>query len=517
MPRSGHTDCGFSAAIKHMRWLSSAVACVVFSTLPLQARQDAQTDALRILLKALQTSVEDSATADFSAPALIQKAGLAEFANPANPTLTFVQPDAGTAAVVPAEAQSLDLRLALTMLSQAYGSDGTFNVLAAQTSPNLKALVLRKGHATMADLRRMLQDNHLQTVSPDGPLRLDVPLIIWSGATLALGIDDKIELSRANGAFIANFGHLDVNGAAIAGVGEANPLSPSFMPFVTTADGGTVQVKNAHFAHLGFASGAAFSGFSVMRGIVHVSDRQNRIENSRFDDLVSLVSDGASDIVIEGNRFSDMRGGSVVISHSTAARVRSNLFSGKMPTNAIRLQDASVGAVIEGNVVLGGKHAGILISNDSTDVRVSRNIVWHRDGGGIALTKSDCGMISENLIIDNSQKGIELRDSLGSKVEQNTILSNRSAGIWVSSQPKGAQTYLTANVLQANGSGVAGAIGESIHLSANDFTQQYPQFVSGDLGPQFKAIALDLRGTKPIVLVSSDLTQSEPPKTTCSN
>jgi parallel beta-helix repeat protein len=148
---------------------------------------------------------------------------------------------------------------------------------------------------------------------------------------------------------------------------------------------------------------------------------------------------------------------------------------------------------------------------------VSHNVIWHRDGGGIAVSNSDCEKINGNLVIDNTQKGIEVRDSLESRVEQNTILSNHSAGIWVSGQRKGAQTYLSGNVLAANGSGLAGAIGESIYLEANDFTQQFPQFLSGDLTAQFRSVALDLRGTKPIVLLASDSVKNDPPKTTCSN
>lgn len=500
-----------------MRRLFSAVACVVCLSLPAQARQDEQTDAMRVLLKSLQSLVADKTMSEFSAASLVQKAGLADFATPEKPALTFIQPDAAKAAVVPVEGQSLDLRLALTMLSQSYGPEGSFNVIAAQTNPNMKALVLRKGTANLADIRRMLQANQLQAVEPGEALRLDVPLIIWSGAGLSLGPQDKIELNRSTGAFLTNFGHLDVNGAAIYGIGDANPASPSFMPFVATADGGSVVIKNAHFYHLGFTAAPTFSGFSVMRGIVHAADRQNHIEGSRFEDMVTMTVDGASDIVIDGNRFADMRGGSVVLTHSTNATIRGNLFSGKMPTNAVRLDDASVGAIIEGNVMLGGKHAGILISKESSGALISHNVIWHRDGGGIALTNSDCGRITGNLVIDNTQKGIEVRDSLESRIEANTVLSNHSAGIWVSGQQKGAQTWLANNKLAANGSGLAGAIGESIYLDANDFTQQYPQFLSGDLTAQFRSVALDLRGEKPIVLLSSDAVKHDPPKSTCAN
>jgi len=502
-------------ALMHMRWLVLAVACVVFGGQSAFARQDAQSDTVRALLKSLQTAL--NAGGALSAQALVQQAGLAFYVTPDKADLSFVQPVVAHVNPDPVTGQRLDLRLALTLIAQSYGANDTFGIMAAQTDPDMKALVLQTGHATLADLRRLLVENHLQAASDQGVLQLNVPLVIWSGATLQLAPGERIALNRANGAFLANFGHLDMDGAEIAGMGAANPVSPSYQPFVITADGGTVAVRNSSFAHLGFNSTLTFAGFSVMRGVLHMPDRQNVIQNSRFTDLVSLTTNGTADILIEGNQFRDMRGSALIIHRTLNATARGNLFTGKMPTNAIRLIEGSAHGIISGNIILGGKHAGILIGNGSTGAQVSHNVVWRRNGTGISVLRSDCSTLSGNYVVDNRQKGIEVRVSLDTTLEGNTVLSNRNAGIWIAGQTVGAQTYLSRNVLAANDSGIAGAEGESIHLDGNDFSNQFPQFLSGDLTAQFQTVAVDLHGVNPIQLVAADSVKHQPVSADCSN
>lgn len=505
---------GLRAATTLMRRLLAAVACVILCGAPVQARQDAQSDVIRALLRPLQArlEVEDG----FSAQALIQQAGLAAYVTPPKEAMTFVQPVVAPLNTAPPTGQRLDLRLVLTMIAQSYGSEDTYGVMAAQGGAEKKALVLQSGRATLADIARLLAEAGLQQAAVGAGLRLDVPLIIWSGATLEMGPGDTLTLNRETGAFVANFGHLNMDGAEIAGTGGPNPVSASYQPFVITADGGTVRVHGSRIANMGFGPTLTFAGFSVMRGVLHSADRQNVISGTRIENLVSLTTNGAADIVIEGNRFRDMRGASLIVHRTLAATVRGNIFTGKMPTNAIRLIEGSAGGVVQGNVILGGKHAGILVGNGSTGARIANNIIWKRDGTGISMLRTDCSTVSGNYVVDNRQKGIEVRVSLDTKVQRNTVLSNHNAGIWVAGQPSGAQTWLDSNVLAANDAGIAGAIGESIHLAGNDFSNQFPQFLSGDLTAQFRAVAVDLHGKGPIELTAANSVKHQPISADCS-
>lgn len=399
--------------------------------------------------------------------------------------------------------QAMDLRLGLTMLSQTYGSEENPVVLSAQPGPDRKALVLMSGTATLADIRLLLRSTGLQADAGPGALVLDVPLVIWADAQLRLSTGQELHLNRATGAFVLNFGHLAVERAAILATEDPNPASEPFRPFVTTAGGGSVHLDGARISGLGFGHSPKFSGFSVLRSALKRARFPTSIANSAFRDAVGLTISDVADAVVQGNTFHDMRGVAVTLFGSRHGRVVENLFSGSMPTNAIRVLRGSSDAVVSGNVILGGERAGIVVRRDSHAARITGNIVWRRGGGGILMDRSDCGQIEANLVLDNGQKGIEVRASPDARVTRNTVLGNHSAGIWVSALTDTNRTYLDANVLGANGSGVASAAGGDIVLRGNDFSAQFPQFLSGDVTADSHRIARDLTGTAEITLSST--------------
>jgi mannuronan 5-epimerase len=400
------------------------------------------------------------------------------------------------------QAQAMNLRLALTMLSQAYGADDVSDVLDAQPTPDRSALVIRAGDVTLADVRRLLRSTKLQQVSDVGPVTLTVPLVIWSGASMHLQRGEVLNLSRTDGAFLMNFGLLQAQDAVIASIGDTNVASPVFASFVTTADGGVIQAQHTRFADLGFGRTQKFSGVSIMQGTIRTPHQQSWIEDSTFSGVMTVSISMARDVLLRGNHFSNMRGRDLHVSRSIGAQILLNVFSGRMRTNAIMLEDGSTGGRVAGNVVLKGKRAGIVVRNESTGVTMAHNIVWRRDGGGIALVRSDCGVIAGNLVLDNGQKGIEVRVSHDAIVSDNTMISNHTAGLWVSAQPPGAIIYVRDNQLAENGSGVSAAQGESILMQGNDFSRQFLQFLSGDLAPQSAHIARDMRGDASILLTA---------------
>lgn len=487
-----------------MPWLIAALACfcptfLCLYAVPALSLPDQLAITLSARLEALDATLEQAVANQTSPATLIAGAALDDLTGAVPDTALNWSP-APTDAV---EVQRLNMRLLMVMLSQAYGAEGNGTVLSAQGEDGRDALVIRKGRVTMAGLRRILQESRLQRAQGAGPLVLEVPLVIWAGAALHLQPGDELHLSRTDGAFVVNFGQLQINGAQIRSVGKPGAKSPGFIPFVTTADGGSAQVQNAWISGLGFGKTLKFSGFSIMHNALRAADTASWVQNTTFENLMTVSVSADWDVVLRGNHFRDMRGASLIISRTGGARVLANLFSGRMPTNAVVLEEGSGRGLVEGNIILGGERAGIMVRNGSTAALVTRNVVWHRDGGGIALVKSDCGRITDNMVFNNAQKGIEVRVSQQSQVQGNTILANHSAGIWISAQPRGAQTTLRGNILINNGSGLAGAQGEHILLDGNDFTRQFPQFLSGDLSTQSVTIADDLQGAAPFVLTSA--------------
>lgn len=486
-----------------LRGLCLTFACVAALALPSFGAPIQQLTEVTRRLNDLKARLEATGGEPVAIDRLIGETGLAEFVGPMLPVPPPGPDDLATGAAGPVEIQQFNMRLALTMLGQAMGNEDIADVLAAQPAPNLDALVIRKGHARLSDIRRLLTSSGLQRVPANGPLILRVPLVIWAGASLELLPGDVLQISRPDGAFVVNFGQLQIQGATIAAVGDAHPLSPDFVPFVTTAEAGSVLMTGGRISGLGFGNTLKFGGFSVVTSALRAGHPASRIIGSHFDNLKSMAASSARDIVLSGNHFRNMRGVSLIVSHTRDAQILSNLFSGTLPTNAIVLEGGSQRGRIMGNIVMGGDRTGIVVRHSSSSVEVANNIVWRRDGGGITLLGSDCGRIHDNLVIDNEHKGIEVRLSLEADVRANTIAANHSAGIWISAQPKDTQTALHGNRLVGNGSGLAAAVGERILLEGNDFSLQFPQFLSGDLAPQSRLIARNLTGERPIVLTAA--------------
>lgn len=499
----------------HMRRLFVAAACVLCTAQTLQAASHDRSVQLRADLQTLEQILEHPATHTMAPATLIAKAGLQGYVTLDTvhgyvPRLTST-----TTAPAPVTGQAMDMRLGMTILTQSFGPKENKTVLDAQGETGRQALTILSGVATLADIRRLLHATHLQFPQENGVLTLDVPLIIWKGAQLHLLPGETLALNRTTGALILNFGHITVDGATITAVGEPNPHNERFRPFIATSGGGSAHLDQAQISGLGFGRSPKFSGFSLVHNPLFPVQYPTRIIDSLFYDIVGVAISGASDVTIQSNIFHNMRGSAVSTAQSRHVRVISNLFTGTSQTNAIRIEQGSGHAIVAGNVILNGERAGIVIRHNSHHALVTRNIVWSRNGGGIVLSHSTCSRVVSNLVMDNGQKGIEVRSSKDSTIKGNLVMANHSAGIWISAQADAAQTFVSANILSGNGSGIAAATGASIILKDNDFTEQFPQFLSGDLALQSRHIAQNITGQEQIILTAAGRKQNIKLHTVC--
>lgn len=494
-----------TGALGQGRWLATAVALLLSGALMAEGIPNQDSLDLQARLSTLEQFAADPARDRVSVPALIDAAGL-------GPHVRAVATGAASFSDRPPSADpvgigQMQMRLALTPLVQAYGADGNSAVLVAQTDPDMLATVIDTGDVTLAILR-----DHLG--AGPGPLQLTRPLVIMPGAALLLGEGETLDLSRPDGAFLINFGHLRMHGATIAATGDENPSARSFRPFVATVNTGTVDLRGATLRDLGFGSSPKFAGFSILRSILQGPDRPSRIEGSRFERTGSLAVNGEADILIRANRFVDMQGAALMLQRTTRAQVLYNLFWGDMRTNAIRLEAGSEDGLLAGNIILGGDRAGIILRGDTRAAILAANIVWDRDGGGIALTDAHCSLVQDNLVIANDQKGIEVRSSEAVRLHRNIVLSNHSAGLWVSAQDAGSRVLLSENRVAYNGAGLAGANTADILMLGNDFSRQYQQFLAGDLALLTPVVARDMHGDAPFILgtgATFDPAQALPP------
>lgn len=481
------TACGKTALATGLGlflFAAAATAAPDWKLVELRAKLTALSDELRTDGMARSQSVSE----------LVDEIAWPARPDTARPSAAFVEPTG------PASIGWTDMRVALAALSQVYGGIDNQDVMLAVRGGDTAAIAVHAGTATLRQLRNGLTNFHLGTDFETGADLLRAPIIIGEDATLRLGPDDILQLSRRDGAFIVNFGRLEVFGAEIAGTPEANQRTDEFAPFIVTLGSGSAHLSGATLKRLGFGNTAKFAGFSVVAYPTLRPTGRTIVENSRFDDLVTLALVGVPGVELHDNRFFDMRRNPVLISRSPDALVRGNLFSGRSPTNAIRLANGSGRARLIGNIVLEGSRVGLLVASGSDNAVLRGNLIWRRDGGGIKLLDVNCGRVEHNIILDDRQKGVEVRSSDDALVHGNTIVGNKNAGLWVSAQTPDAVTYVTANLLRENGAGLATAAGARIALQGNDLSNQFPRLLDGDITQQFRTIIADMRGQMPILM-----------------
>ena len=463
-----------------------------------QAAPDWELVELRRQLSALSDELRDEGPRrDETVPALIHNIAWAGPRQTDIPTEEFVEPKQ------PAQFGWGDLRIALMPMRQIYGGRNDKQVLLARKN-NFEALEIKSGTATLAQLLEILTNRHLGFDVAHNAHTLRVPIVVAPGATLRLGPNDVLQLSRSDGAFIINFGRLEFFGAKVAATNAANKYSDSFRPFIANVGSGSAHLSGARLSNLGFGGTAKFSGFSVLAYPTMQPSQRTVVENTQFDQLVTLSLVGAAAAELTANRFYSMQRNSILVSRSAQVRLISNLFAGNSPTNAVRISNGSDGAKLIGNIILEGSRAGLLVASGSDHVEIRDNLIWRRNGGGVKVNDTSCARIEANLILDDKQKGVEVRNSHSALVHRNEIIGNRNAGVWVSAQTPTEVTYVTENRLRENGSGLSTASGGEIVLSRNDLSNQFPRFLDGDITHQYRTVIDDLMGANAIYLSAAN-------------
>lgn len=468
-----------------------------FFAAPVYSSPDWQLVELRAQLSDLTAALrKDSLQREKSVPELIGGLDIPELDGLEMP------PPAQAADHAPVTMGWIDKRHALSALTQVYGGQDNRDVMEAGRKGDTEAIEIQSGLVTLDMLRQRLTARHLGRDIASGAEVLRVPLVIGREATLRLDQDEILLLGQEDGAFIVNFGRLEVIGGEISSDLAHDETAEDFSPFIATVGSGTVHLSGATFRRLGFGYTAKFAGFSIMAHPTMLPDGRNLIETSRFDDLVTVSLVGVRHVEVRGNRFFDMRRNPLLVSRSPDAIIEGNLFSGETPTNAVRVANGSSNSRLVRNVVLEGARAGLLVTSGSDGVLVSRNLIWRRNGGGVKLFNVRCGVVEMNVILDDRQKGVEIRSSADALLRQNRIIGNQNAGVWVSANPPDAMTYVVGNLLRENGSGLSTASAGNIALGGNDLSNQFPRFLDGDITYQFRAVIDDLRGENPILLDS---------------
>ena len=396
---------------------------------------------------------------------------------------------------IPQDMGTTNFRLMLASLAQTYTGKNNMAVVNAQGPRGPVAVSIRGGTVTLADIQAF---SAVQGAPPRADGTMTMPVVIWPEATLRLSPGERLALARDTGAFVLSMGTLIVNGAVIEAVGPKNQHTPSFMPFVTIAGGGTLTMTGATLRGLGFGQTPKFGGLTVAGNLLTQTRGAVTIRDSLFDGLHGVHIAGMSGAEITGNTFKRPLSAALTLTGAPYAQIENNLFFGASRTNAIRVGSGSVNSRIDHNLFLTGQRVAVLVEGRSDNVHVSNNVIWRRIGGGIKFSNTRCGLVEGNIVLDNRQKGVEVRRSDGTVLRDNLIAGNSNAGIWVSAQSRQARTALGGNILNANGAGLSAATGAEILMDRNNFARQLPKLLDGDISRLTHTMVADLHGTTPL-------------------
>ena len=404
----------------------------------------------------------------------------------------------------------LDLRIALAQLAVLAGTNDQLSVVRAQSAEKPQVIAIQDGLVDLAAVRQWIEarPDSDQLITADV---LRVPLVVLGGGALRMNPGDKIALSRADGAFLANFGMLMVDRASISGTTEANAQVPTFAPFVTTVGSGAFQATGADLSRLGFGETALFAGVSVTNSGIYPALRRSMVTGTILKETGGLTLTGTQGAVVQGNVIHAPEGRALTLNGATQTHVIANIFL----DGSARISNRSDGTALAQNILLGADEAGITVNNASRNTVLRENFIWRSATNGISVADSDCTLINQNTLIGNDQKGMVLRTSRRSEVSDNAIIGNRSDGLMISNQPQDTETAVIDNLFAANRIGLSSRSASTLRLVGNDFSQQFPRFLGGDITVQTGQIVNDLVGVHEISINAGTVESFRAPAEDC--
>ena len=225
-----------------------------------------------------------------------------------------------------------------------------------------------------------------------------------------------------------------------------------------------------------------------------------------FRNVRGVVVDGSEAPHFQGNFFFGGLEQGLALRNTVNGMVTGNSFVATQGSSALSVLEGSLHSTLAHNLIMGPANRGILVSHGSHNTNVTEKLVWRSEGSGIVVSASDCVRIANNRSINNYQKGIQIRTSRNSAAIGNQLLGNGSAGIFIGDQPIETTTLVRSNTFIGNRFGLSTASASSLSLSGNNFSNQFPRFLEGDLASQTQRIVNDLVGAEPIELVASGVT-----------
>ncbi|MDZ4395116.1 right-handed parallel beta-helix repeat-containing protein [Cypionkella sp.] len=451
---------------------------VLFSASVAQAAPKlADSAALHAGIAGLQQDPSTMSAQGFAYDAAAQIAGLYGLKPAPSPQpLLEARLPSGDAAKVAAG----DTQIALTQLSISEGTNNQLRVQQAQHNSKA-AIFISGGVISLQDLATAAQTQGVDGIAlADGVVTLSRPLVIWQGAALVIHPGDVLRMQAADGAFLLNFGRLDLRGATLRSDVAAQAPESQYRPFVLTSGAGEVYAEANHFQALGMAELGPFAGFVISTQGLFASTTAAVLRNNHFEDMGGVALIGTKGAQVTQNAFLASRSTALTLTQISDGAALGNTIYRSKGGAGLRVAGRSKDLLVAGNLVMGGLGNGVQVDGGSFGVTMRGNAVLDNAQTGLTAKTADCLSVQDNVIAANGASGLRLTKTGFVQITGNAVVDNAGSAIAVGAQLIKARLDLRGNLMAQNQIGLSGAALHLVTLRDNDLTAQLPRMFDGE-------------------------------------
>ncbi|PKM25667.1 MAG: hypothetical protein CVV09_09430 [Gammaproteobacteria bacterium HGW-Gammaproteobacteria-13] len=368
--------------------------------------------------------------------------------------------------------------------------NGLFRAIAGYQAQHPRAVVIRGGAVTLAQLQAQLNNPQVLRQHEDGYL-LSYPLMIAEDA--ALLIDNQVlYLFGPSGTALINQGLLRAQGSRLESWSDGRPLATDrpTRPFIMNWAGSRLQVDHSQLVKIGYNanfSRGISSGLSTQQSPSSPAARIE-ISNSHFDGMSTPLELRHSDALIRDNQFNKQQQYAIDLGNSRFL-IADNRIDGVQHNSGIRISGSSSGR-IQNNLILHTGKSAIEVSDQAGALLIKGNRLGASNGYGLMLRRlngSAALLIEDNLIANSRLSAIDAGELNGAFILGNRILSTPEYAISLrNAQLTAGQLVITGNTLEGIGKamirveGMQNTVLGDNHYRANPLLQN---LLTGDLLP----------------------------------
>ncbi|WGT49796.1 right-handed parallel beta-helix repeat-containing protein [Thioclava nitratireducens] len=375
-----------------------------------------------------------------------------------------------------------NVRLALTQLAAGAGVEIDTELLG-DTPGGGSAIYLNQGDVTLAMLDDLLADSG----HPDALIRKDdrfvasMPIVVLKGASLSLSEGDRLDLSRREGSYLISFGALDVDHATIAAGSDVHPDIAGFRPFVAALGPQSLSLKDATLTGLGYGDRAYSAGlFLGGRGLLSFGSPAAMTGNS-FTDLRGVVLQDLDGVNLTDTEIADARGSGLMLRDIDGGTITDLTVRDTGGEQALHLSGVSDMRLV--NVALdGGQGKGMRVDDNSRALQLRDVAVRGFDGSGATMAQgATCVLFDRIEVSGNKGAGFAERGAGTTIFNESRFADNRGPGLMIDRQRPETRVLITESRFAGNRMGIRATGLADLRLHDNDFTDQRPRLLSGDL------------------------------------